>query len=165
LGRAVREAPERADSRIVRRLNGAIAGVLVAAGIAGLPLWRPIDRGLGAPILVVSAAPSGITGALRGLVRPGDRIYAPQPWGSWFEFAFPQATVAVDSRIELFPDSVWDAVDGVDAGAAGWLTTLEGWGVRIVVASASQDGLVRRLQAVGWRLAFADEEGSVLVRA
>ena len=57
------------------------------------------------------AVPGGITAALATTVRSGDRLYHPQPWGSWFEFALPQVTVAVDSRFELFPDAVWADYD------------------------------------------------------
>ena len=61
---------------------------------------------------VVGDAPGGITAALRNAVQPGDRILNPQSWGSWFEFAFPDATVALDSRIEVFPAQVWDDTTG-----------------------------------------------------
>ena len=68
-------------------------------------------------------APSGITAALRGLARPGDRLVNPQLWGSWFEFAVPDLPVAIDSRIELIPVSVWDARDLIEAGGDGWEAT------------------------------------------
>ncbi len=68
----------------------------------------------------MTSAPSGITGALRDLVRPGDRIFNPQLWGSWFEFALPDASVAIDSRIELFPVDVWNDHDDIVSGSGGW---------------------------------------------
>jgi hypothetical protein len=157
--------PERVDPPVIRRVNAAIVVVLVLAGIAALPLWRPLDTGLQAPVAVVGTAPSAITAALRGLVRPGDRIFAPQPWGSWFEFALPDATVAVDSRIELFSNDVWDAVDRIDAGSTGWQEVLASWNVTAVVAARDQVDLVQRLTTAGWRDAFHDEDGTVLVLA
>ncbi len=157
-----REARRR-EPAFVRRTNGILAGGLVLAGIAGLPVWRPLDRGLQAPVLVVGTAPSGITAALRDLVRPGDRLLAPQPWGSWFEFAIPQAQVAVDSRIELFSNDTWDTVDRIETGGAGWQADLARWDVAIVVAPPRGD-LAERLVAAGWRLAHRDDDGSVLVR-
>jgi len=156
--------PERVDPPVIRRVNFGIAVVLVLAGVAALPLWRPLDPGLQAPVAVVGTAPSGITAALRNIVRPGDRIFAPQPWGSWFEFAFPEATVAVDSRIELFPNDVWDAVDRIDAGGAGWQEALTGWKVTVVVAAHDQSDLVQRLTTEGWSDVHHDEDGTVLVR-
>ncbi len=161
----VRETrPERVDPPLMRRLNAAIAVILVVVGIAALPVWRPIDAKLGTPAGVVGTAPPGITAALRGLVQPGDRLLAPQPWGSWFEFALPDATVAVDSRIELIPPAAWDGADRIASGAPGWEDTLKDWGVTIVVAAPDQAEMVARLEANGWRQAFHDEDGTVLIR-
>jgi hypothetical protein len=155
--------PQRVDPPLIRRLNVGIVAILGLVAVLALPSWRPLDRGLQAPVLVVGTAPSGITGALRDIVRPGDRLLVPQPWGSWFEYAFPQATVAVDSRIELYPAEVWDTIDRVEAGATGWEQTLKDWGVTLVVAPATQRDLATRLQAAGWRVAFSDEDGWVVV--
>ena len=60
---------------------------------------------------MVGNAPPGITGALRENAGPSDRLFNPQPWGSWFEFALPTLPVAIDSRIELFPTSTWDTYE------------------------------------------------------
>ena len=98
----------RPDPPLVRRVNLLLAGAIVLAGVALLPVWRPLDAGLQAPAGVVGNAPPGITTALRDLVGPGDRVFNPQPWGSWFEFALPDLPVAIDSRIEVFPVEVWD---------------------------------------------------------
>ncbi|HEX5823663.1 MAG TPA: hypothetical protein VFY18_04300 [Candidatus Limnocylindrales bacterium] len=161
--RPVRPAPE--GTPMMRRTNLVLTAILVLAAVAALPAWRPIDPGLRAPAGVVGTAPPGITGALRGLVRPGDRLLAPQPWGSWFEFALPDTLVAIDSRIELFPIEVWNNLDRIETGATGWEAALAGWGVSIVVASPDQRDFVTRLQAAGWRDAFHDEDGTVLVLA
>src|SRR5262245_31639919 len=89
-------------SAAIRRLNAVVAVAIVLVGIALLPLWRPTDPGLDAPEGVVGNAPPGITAALRESTQPNDRLFNPQPWGSWFEFALPTLPVALDSRIELF---------------------------------------------------------------
>src|SRR6185369_8000649 len=141
--RAVDE-PERADPPLMRRLNAAIAVIVTAVAILALPVFRPDDRQLGAPAGVVGAAPPGITAALRDRVKPGDRLLAPQPWGSWFEFALPDATVAVDSRIELIPAAAWDGVDRIAEGGPGWDETLRDWGVTLIVAAPDQTELVSR---------------------
>ena len=87
---------------LMRRLNAGIAVAIVLAGIALLPFWRPIDPQLNAPKGVVGWAPPGITATLRALAVPGDRLFNPQEWGSWFEFALPNLLVAMDSRIEMY---------------------------------------------------------------
>ena len=115
-------------------------------------MWRPIDADLQAPSGVVGIAPPGITTALRSLVRDGDHLYNPQPWGSWFEFALPSLPVAIDARIEVFPAAVWDDYERIANGADGWQRQLDEWGVTIVVASLPQGAdLVERLTAAGWQ--------------
>jgi hypothetical protein len=156
--------PERADPPLMRRLNAAIAVILVLVSVLALPVFRPDDPKLGAPAGVVGTAPPGITAALRDVVRPGDRLLAPQPWGSWFEYALPDATVAVDSRIELIPASAWEGVDRIVAGEPGWEQTLSDWGVTLVVAAPDQTDLVRRLESLGWQQVFHDEDGTVLTK-
>jgi hypothetical protein len=93
---------------------------------------------------------------------PSDRLFNPQPWGSWFEYAVPDVPLAIDSRLELFPTKVWDDYERVLAGAEGWETILDEWGVTIAVVEASNAALVDRLTAADWEVVHTDEEGSVL---
>ena len=134
-----------------------------AGWVALLPVWRPIDTGLGAPAGIVGDAPSGITAALRDLAGPNDRVFNQQAWGSWFEFALPHLPVAIDSRIEVFPVAVWDAYQGVLAGADGWERQLDDWGVTIAVVDADEDAFTTRLTSAGWRTVYTDDDGEILV--
>jgi hypothetical protein len=159
---------KRVDPPLIRRLNLVVVGALVITGVALLPTWRPTDRGLDAPAGVVGTAPPGITAALRDLVTPADRLFAPQPWGSWFEFTVPQTPVFIDSRIELFPTNVWDDYDRIIDGGDGWHEALDRWGITVVVAVDRLGGtsLTERLSTVeGWREIYADEDGRVFVRS
>ena len=155
---------ERPTPRAMARVNVAIAGAIVVACIALLPIWRPIDRDLEVPARTLSLAPSGITGALRDLARPGDRVLNPQPWGSWFEFAVPDALYAVDSRIEIFTAAVWDDYVTVQGGGSGWESVIDRWAVSIVVTDGTADGLAGRLRGIGWVEHFRDADGAILVR-
>jgi len=160
-------ARERSDTATMRRLNVAVVMILIVAGLALLPIWRSQDPGLRAPTGVVGTAPPGITAALRGFVRPGDRLFNPQPWGSWFEFALPETPVFIDSRIELFPAAVWDDYDAITDGRADWQARLEHWDVTVIVAVDKLGALplTRRLGAdPDWRQAYADEDGRIFVR-
>ena len=154
--------PARARAERSSRLNFVVVGLIVAVCVVLLPIWRPIDSRLAAPTGVVGDAPPGITAALRGLVRPGDRILNPQAWGSWFELALPDATVALDSRIELFPAKVWDDYDAVHRGTDGWQQVLAGWAPAFVVATRDEDAYVARLVANGWTIAHTDADGTIL---
>jgi hypothetical protein len=161
-GRATLEASERP-----RPLNTALAAVLVLAGVALLPMWRAVDPQVDAPTGVVANAPPGLTAAVRRLARPGDNLYLPQPWGSWFEFATPAARVVLDSRIELFPANVWERYEAVAAGRPEWRTILDEWGVTLVIATSDRaGGLLDGLAAdPGWREAYSDADGRLFVRA
>ncbi len=162
-GEATEPRPERYDPPLIRRLNLAVVAALIVVGIALLPAWRPLDPGLAAPAGVVGHAPSGITAALRDLARPDDRLFNPQPWGSWFEFALPGLPVAIDSRIEVFPVEVWAAYTRVVDGEDGWEEQLDEWQVTIVVAALPRGApLADRLAAAGWREVHRDADGIVL---
>ena len=157
--------PERLGSPMMRRLNAVLAIAIVAVGIVLLPIWRPIEPGLDAPVGVVGNAPPGITAELQDRARPGDRVFNPQPWGSWFEFALPDLPVAIDSRIELFPPEVWDTYENIVAGGEDWAAQLRGWGATIVVVAHRDAAMAARLPAAGWQQVYADADGSIWVPA
>jgi len=150
-----------------QRPNLAIAVAIVLVAVALLPIWRPIDPGLGAPAGVIGSAPSGMTAALRTLARADDRLLNPQPWGSWFEFAVPPLPVAIDSRIELFPERTWDDYETVTTAGAGWLSIVDHWAVTIIATARDGDpGLDAALSAnPGWRQIYADADGRLFVRS
>jgi hypothetical protein len=158
---------QRTDTLTIRRLNAVVVGGLVLGVFALLPVWRSMEPGLGAPVGVVGTAPPGITAALRNLVMPGDRLFAPQPWGSWFEFALPETPVFIDSRIELFTPAVWDDYDAIIDGHTDWRSRLDHWGVTVVVGVAGgPTPLPGRLAAdPGWRQVYTDDDGRIFVRS
>ncbi len=160
----VRTRPERVDPPLIRRLNVVLAGMIVLICVALLPVWRPLEPGLETPLAFVGEAPPGITGELRAIKRPGDRVFNPQPWGSWFEYALPDLPVVLDSRIELFKPAVWDAYQQVTDGHEGWADQLKDWGVTIVVVAGDhEDAFAKRLTDAGWVPTFKDDDGQVFV--
>jgi hypothetical protein len=165
IGDPARDAqkPEPATRPLFRRLNLGIVGAFVLAGISFLPIWLPFDTRLNAPHDFLTWAPPGITAKLRSLVVPGDRVFNPQEWGSWFEYEMPSALVAMDSRIELYPATVWDDYDGVISGSEGWQDRVESWGVTIAVMAKRDEAMAKRLEAIGWRSVYSDKDGSISV--
>ena len=144
-------------------LNMLVMGVLVVFAVALLPFWRPTGAA-GVPILALSDAPQGIAAKLHKL---GDvRVWAPQTWGSFLEWAAPKIRVALDSRIELFPPPVLADADEVAGAATGWLSTLAVRKVDVLVVRAGQAGAaqLRDLKAAGsWVQAYEDDDGSIWV--
>ena len=114
----------------------------------------------------VANVPSGVTSELQKVLRPGDRVFNAQIWGSWFELALPRNPVFVDSRIEVFPASVVSDYLAVSAGRQGWQRILQRWRVRAVAAARSQQAELIPLISHdrGWRLVYQDKDGLVFVR-
>lgn len=157
--------PQRAREDERNVLNTAIAVVLVALGISFLPGLRernPLARA--GPLL--SDAPSGVTANLRELLQPGERVFVPQRWGSWFELQLPQNPVSVDARIEVIPESAWRDYVTVSFAQEGWQDVLDRWRVDVVVASREQQrNLIPAISGdPDWRLEYSDSEGLVFVR-
>lgn len=149
----------------LRRMNGVLAVLLAVATVALLPAWRPTDPVTGAPTGILTDAPPGVTAALRLMAEPGDRVFNPQPWGSWFEFAVPTVLVALDSRIEFFGSETWEQYDRVVSGGEGWERQLSAWDVAIVVVEDADGAFAARLSDAGWVRGYADSEGAVFRRA
>jgi hypothetical protein len=146
-------------------VNAVTAVAIAVVAVVLLPIWRPLDPGTGAPTGLLSDSPSGVTGALREIVAPGDRIFNPQRWGSWFEYASPEAVLAVDSRVELFPTDVWSTYERIRSGAPGWQTDLDTMAVDYVVAMPSEISFRDRLLEAGWISAYSGADGSLLTRS
>ena len=152
-------------------LNGVVVTLLAVFAIALLPFWRPTGPA-GVPILALTYAPQGIAHELAKLVRsgtlpPNARVWAPQTWSSFLEWAVPEARVAVDSRIELFPGPVLADADEIARAAPGWLSTLEVRRVDALVVDASSHGLGARTEleaSPAWRRSYSDDDGSIWLR-
>jgi len=156
--------PERTEPALMRRLHLVVAGGLMLTAVALLPLWRPLDPGTQTPVGVLTEAPPGLTAALRDAARTGDRILNPQVWGSWFEYAIPDAAYAVDSRIEFFPADVWRRYEAIVAGSAGWEAQLAAWDPQIVIIEAEDASGAARFEALGYTRVHEDADGFLLVR-
>ncbi|HUQ77859.1 MAG TPA: hypothetical protein VM427_03160 [Patescibacteria group bacterium] len=156
------DRPASPSRPVLRRANALIVGALALTGVIALPIWRPLDPRIAAPSGLISDAPPGITSALRELVGPGSRILNPQPWGSWFEFAVPEARYVIDSRIEVFPAGVWRDFSDVRAGVEGWAQIIARWQVDFVVVERGDAAFVQRLIEIGWTEVFRDADGGIL---
>ncbi|TAL05682.1 MAG: hypothetical protein EPO00_12450 [Chloroflexota bacterium] len=149
-----------------RTLNAGVGALLVAVVIALVPVWRPIDAGTDAPAGILADAPSGITGALRSIAQPGDRVWNPQVWGSWLEFAVPDALYALDSRIEVIPAGAWADAAVVTAGDPGWADILALAQVNVIITEGRTSPLATALAASpDWTVAYADDDGTIWLAA
>ena len=152
---ATRELPSRAN-----RLNVALVGVIGLATVLALPWWRPADP-LTGRVGLLSYAPSDLAVALRGIVRPGDRVFVPQTWASWFEWAVPDARYFLDSRFELYPAAVWQDYGAIAAAGSGAAQVLDRWSVDLVLIPAGPSADLRP----GWIASYQDADGAIYQRA
>ncbi len=141
----------------LRAANSAVALVLGVGLIAALPWWRPSDQLTGRAGLL-SYAPSGLALALRSHVEAGTRVFVPQTWASWFEWAVPDARYFLDSRFELYPPDVWADYGAISEGGAAAQDALQRWRIALLVWPSSWPA-----PAGAWTPVYADGDGALLV--
>jgi hypothetical protein len=161
--RPAAEREPRAGSPI---LNIVVVTVLALAVVVMLPFWRGTDPVSGAPKILIEA-PQTLAEAVQGAAPPGARLWVSQVWGSYFEFEEPRDRIFVDSRIEIYPDAVWNDYMNASNAGPGWQAILSGWHVDAVVLSSEQSGAL--LDAMrgdpGWHLVLQTDQGAVFVPA
>jgi hypothetical protein len=147
-------------------INAHVALGLVLACVAVLPVWRPIHGATGAPTGLLGQAPDSVTFFLRAAATLEDRVWNPQVWGSWFEFAVPAPKYAFDSRIEVIPPDAWRDGDTVAAAGPGWEAILDARGVTMVVAEGDRTAPLAAALAgsPAWYLLADGGDGSIWVR-
>jgi len=146
-----------ASSARSSRLNGWVMGLLVVAGIALLPAWRPLGPA-GVPVGTLAYAPQGIAAHLRAL---SGNVWVPQVWASWFELAAPANAYSLDSRIELFSADQWATSDAIESGD-GSVARLATEHVGFVVTMPTDTALEAALQSSGvWTRTYQDADGSI----
>jgi hypothetical protein len=172
---ALRARTAREASAIEARrspLNALVVVALFVAAIGLLPGWRPLGPA-GVPVGVLTHAPQGVANDLRdlaagraALLMPPPRVWNPQAWGSWLEWAVPQVQVATDSRIELYPRDLWLAANQLATGSGEWLSILDQFGAYVVIVTAEQKGTLEPVLDASptWRLRFEDADGSIYTR-
>jgi hypothetical protein len=146
-------------ARRPNRLNTAVAGVLGAAILLALPWLRPADPLAGRSGLL-TYAPTGLAAAVRDTAPPGARVFVPQTWASWFEWAAPDARYFLDSRFELFPADVWHDYDAIARGGPAAAAALDRWGVGLIVVPTGSPSL-----GPGWTVVHDDADGTILIRS
>ncbi|MBU0610249.1 MAG: hypothetical protein KKI08_20360 [Armatimonadetes bacterium] len=95
------------------------------------------------------------------------RVFHNMSYGSYLDWeAYPQYRVFLDSRIELYPASLWDAHYLITCGHPGWQRLLDEYRVNTLLLSRDeQPGLVAAAGAsAAWQQVYEDRHAVVLVR-
>jgi hypothetical protein len=153
----------------VRRGSPTVNSLLIASIVAVIVLLMPWWRGSsasGSPVFI-DQAPQSLVDATERTLASGERLFVSQTYASWFEYALPSMPIFVDSRIELFPTSLWDAYQSVIGAREGWQSILDRWRVHAIVVDPQHDPqLVAHVRSdPDWRLAYRDDDGYLFVRS
>ena len=142
----------------------ALVFAIVVGSLAVLPAASRTD-GSATPTML-AFAPEDLVRAARSSAPENSRAFVSQIYASWSEFSAPRFPVAVDPRIELFPEEVWDDYFTVTTAAPGWQAVLDRWGVDLLILDPGQSE--RLIEAAGddaaWRSVVVGDDGSVFVR-
>jgi hypothetical protein len=123
-----------------------------------LPADRRIARGI--------HEPAGAVAYLRDSGYRGN-VFAPVSWGAYLTcFLYPDVKVFNDSRIESFPDDVWNDYLQIGAAEGDWNAALQKYQIDLVVWS---DRLSVELRAalrrsLAWREVYDDAECAIFRR-
>lgn len=147
-------------------LGVAVLGALGAFVILALAWNRGTDPDTGGPAML-SFAPESLVAVMRTEVTPRSNVFASQVHASWAEFSAPDFRYAVDSRVELFPDAIWNDYFRVSNAEDGWETIVDRDGVEALLLDPDQaEKLLDALgEHPGWRLLAENEDGAVYVRS
>jgi hypothetical protein len=141
--------------------NRAMAAAVTVATLAGLPWWWGRT---GTSLL--DDAPTTIAAEVQARLPAGTRLLVAQDWASWFEYADPSMKVFVDSRIEVYPQAVWDDYFSARDAQTGWQATLDRRGVQAAALNPGQAGplIDAMLGDPGWHLIAKGSGGYLFVR-
>jgi hypothetical protein len=146
-------------------LNVAFGAALVLLLLLALPIGRGLDPDSGGPA-VLTVAPERLVAAARDAAPAGSRAFVSQITASWSEYSAPAFPVALDSRIEIFPEALWQDYLLVSNGGEGWTDLLDQWDVSVLILDHDQAaGLLDVMGAhPEWRLVDQNDDGAVYVR-
>lgn len=121
-------APSRTESRFA-------LGGLVVLTLAALVAAAPAREALTGRQVIASDTPVESTAFLLAAQPPGP-IFNSQVFGSYLIWAAqPDYPVFIDSRVELFPDAVWEDYAAISAARWDWQARLDRYGVRTLFLS------------------------------
>jgi hypothetical protein len=149
-----------------RRVPTLVATTIVLLALAlTLSLRAGTDPVTGGPSRLAADAPEVLVIATREVLPAGSRLLVFQPFASWFEYSLPEDPVMVDSRIELFPSTVWRDYSLATRADRGWERLLDRYEIQGVVLPPGEPLGVALGETPGWALGAQTPSGSVFVRS
>ncbi len=160
LDRPARPAPARP------RLNALLAGLILLGMIATLPWCKPFlpltaaKQGVIAPGTPVQA-----TAFLRASGQPV-RLFHAMDYGSYLIWAWPDAPVFADARIELYPEQLWKDYLAITYVRYDWEARLAAWEIDTLMLDRAGQPLLIQAAAASpdWERRYEDETTVIFCR-
>ena len=140
--------------------NVAVLAVLVFCALASLPWLREALPIPAARRVLVNASQTPLTAAtvLCGAGQDA-RLFNSMSYGSYLEWACPGLRVFIDTRIELYPTSLWQDYFTASSAQFGWEKVFSRYGINTVLISKQEQGpLVEAVKGTGrWQTVYEDQ--------
>ncbi len=95
--------------------------------------------------------------------RPAGRIFNSYNWGGYLLWELPEYPVFIDGRTDLYDDALVNEWILVVQAKPGWQEVLERWEVGWVLVEPGLP-ILSRLDEIGWRRVFEDNNSVVMVK-
>ncbi len=152
--------------RVARLMNTLLLGFLVLLTFLSIPWFKallPLPQVKAG--LISQETPIAATEFLLRQHLPG-RLFHTMSFGSYLAWAAqPDYPVFVDSRIELYPLSVWQDYLAIGSAQPGWQERLARYEIEILFLSPSEHAaLIRAAQESGWQPVYIDRAAAILTK-
>ena len=151
--------PSRAPSRPSVASGILLGGLVLAVGIS-LPWWRGQLPARVAPTeFFAPTTPVAATRYLCQTVEQDARVFQHQVFASYQIWACPRLRVFVDTRLELYPQEIWDDYLAVEQARFDWDAILRRYEIDYLFLSTFyQPHLIRAARAsASWEEIYADD--------
>jgi len=140
--------------------------------VLSLPWLRPYVPS-SPPYLVTTSSPTAADRELCQRAPRGARVFAAQEFASFHIFHCPERPIFVDSRLELYPASVWAEYFAISQGRSDWQALLDEYSVDWLLlraplrasAAASKDLTDLAADSPRWQELYRDEVAVLFQRA
>ncbi len=148
-------------------LNALLMAVLVTAVGISLPWWRGRLPEPWAPARLVSeTTPVAATRILCERAPATARVYQHQVFGSYQIWACPRLPVFIDTRLELYPTSLWEDYFAIENARFDWESIATQYDVtHLFLSTHFQPQAIRAARAAScWRLLYEDATAVIFER-
>jgi hypothetical protein len=145
-------------------LNLAIPLAFMAASLAFLPGLRE-QWWQDAPVKTADT-PVAAADWLQKNPQLSGPFFSEMGFSSYLEFALPERPVWIDTRMYLFPTTMWEEYSEIDHGAWNWEQLLDSTGANLAMISVTkQPKLVKAMEdSKNWCQVYQDEVAQIYAR-